>query len=142
MLAEPITQLIYRYQDAAVPPPYHRSIDIRIDAEKITLAVDSYGSILAKTEQDSPSDIMLKISNWIAECGISVKSRADASGEFNDKTTGNGIHFLKIMVQGKPILEGNTAAHDAGESARLMGDIETFAQRIRHCVDDFEQYVR
>lgn len=60
MLAEPITQLIYRYQDAAVPPPYHRSIDIRIDAEKITLVVDSYGSILAKTEQDSPSDIMLK----------------------------------------------------------------------------------
>jgi hypothetical protein len=38
--------------------------------------------------------------------------------------------------------EMNTAAHDDKESARLMGDIETFVQRIKHCGYDFGRYVR
>ena len=44
-----ITKLVYQYDDASVPPEYHRSYMISIDSEQIHLVVDSYGDVLKDT---------------------------------------------------------------------------------------------
>lgn len=135
-----ITELIYRYQDASVPPPYHRSFEIRIDTEKITLVVDSYGSILAMTEQASPPDIMVQLSQWIAQNHITAihGTAHDINTHFS---TGAGTHFLTLFNEQEVIFEADTAAHENNDNARLAGDIESFAHHIKRCVKDFEQYI-
>lgn len=38
--------LLYRYQDASVPPQYHRSYTIRVTPRQVYYAIDSYGKII------------------------------------------------------------------------------------------------
>lgn len=40
--------LIYDFQDASVPPPYHRSYTIRVTAEQVYFAISDYSQILSK----------------------------------------------------------------------------------------------
>lgn len=40
--------LIYNFQDASVPPPYHRSYTIRVTAEQVYFAISDYSQILSK----------------------------------------------------------------------------------------------
>ena len=39
---------IYDFQDASVPPPYHRSYTIRVTAELVYFAISDYSQILSK----------------------------------------------------------------------------------------------
>jgi hypothetical protein len=38
--------IVYRFNDASVPPEYHRSYTLTADAESVNLVVDSYGDVL------------------------------------------------------------------------------------------------
>ena len=41
-----IKKITYHFQDASVPPEYHRSYTVIVDKDRLTITVDSYGDIL------------------------------------------------------------------------------------------------
>ena len=45
-----IKEITYRFQDASIPPEYHRSYTITIDKDRLKITVDRYGDILAEKE--------------------------------------------------------------------------------------------
>jgi hypothetical protein len=50
--ANRIMEIVYRYKDASIPPEYHRSYTIQVNANRMHIVVDSYGAILAERTYD------------------------------------------------------------------------------------------
>ncbi len=49
--------VIYKFNDASVPPAYHRSFELTITAARARLVVDSYGDILADEEVSGVDEV-------------------------------------------------------------------------------------
>ena len=43
-----LSSVEYHFQDASVPPPYHRSITIRVSLDSVDYVIDSYGDVVAE----------------------------------------------------------------------------------------------
>jgi len=48
--------LVYRFNDASVPPEYHRSYTLTADSESAHLVVDSYGDVLHDVTEPNDAD--------------------------------------------------------------------------------------
>ena len=49
--------IVYRFNDASVPPEYHRSYTLTADAESVNLVVDSYGDVLHDVTEPNVDDV-------------------------------------------------------------------------------------
>lgn len=82
-----ITQITYRFDDASVPPPYHKSYTITISREKISMAVDSYGKILSSSSHAMTEDGFSEIASALNQYGIKKVRKKESMG----CTGGEGI---------------------------------------------------
>jgi hypothetical protein len=135
-----ITRLIYHYQGASVPPPYHRSFALTVDAERIHLVITSYDETLADVEQVAPADIMLQLAQWIRDYQLVAMPRQVIRPAL-PANTGAAIHSLTLYTGQQKIMDASTTTQADASTAILTGDIESFARQLTQCVDHYETYM-
>jgi len=132
-----IHQIIYHYQDASVPPRYHRSYEITISPGLVEITVDSYGDILSEknyTLSDKQYDNLIHSLNKI-EIG---------KAEFTEDNgcTGGTSETISFFESRDEIISG-TVYHCGGkDTGNLKGDIQAFADDVKKLVPDLDKLLQ
>lgn len=80
------------YNDASVSPDYHRSYDINIRIDSITVLIDSYSDTLFFKKIKSPKDVFKKLNSFIEKNKIRSNEK-----EFNDdENSCTGAYSISI----------------------------------------------
>ena len=58
--------IVYDFYDSAVPPPYHRSLELTVDESQSRLVIDSYGDVLADESQPTPPEVWSALTDGLA----------------------------------------------------------------------------
>jgi len=127
----------YRYQDASVPPEYHRSYTISVTPERVYFSVDSYGMILL---EDS---FKLKGGRYhtFAEAllVLDIRKRDDRS---DDRCTGGTTDRLELFIGQGNELKGHVyhcAREDFGD---LEGEVAAAVELFKGLVPDLVKKVK
>ena len=129
-----IMEIVYRYQDASIPPEYHRSYTIQVNANRVHIVVDSYGAILAERTYDISekrfNDLLESLKkNKIRHC-IRMRVESGCIGETTEKIS---------LFNGSNQLFTGQVYHCSGKDyGNLCGDIEAFADEVKSLVPDIE----
>lgn len=132
-MTTPMTRLVYRYQGPAIPPPYQRTIEVTIDAEKSRLIVTCVDEVLVNREQPAPANILIKLAQWLQADHLSALPRHSNVAR-QPPMTGAGMHTLKIYHGQQLVMDASTAQFADQATAILSGDIESFANRLRQAI--------
>lgn len=90
---ESVYRLIYRYEDASLPPEFHRSYTINVMNEKIHISIDSYHKVLGKK---SLPITKTKYQSFVAAIlGLNIKVREEVK---SNGCTGGTSDKLDIYI--------------------------------------------
>lgn len=89
-------QIVYHFQDASVPPPYHRSYVITVREGESHVVVDSYGDVLADTSYALSAAAWENLRSLTAD--LQKPGRYEAKG-----ATGTSGNLLTLYSAGKEI---------------------------------------
>lgn len=138
MKEQKINFLIFHFQDASVPPEYHRSYTLTFEENKTHLIVDSYGDVITDTLLNLSEEDTQKIFSLIDKYNIKNKPKNN-----DDKgcTGGTGISIKygldkDVFCDGYAYFCGGTAEGD------LHGDISSFEKDIIELIPKFNTYLK
>ena len=101
--ADGIDKLVLHFQDASVPPPYHRSYTITVTPSSIVKVVDSYGTIVSESKaRFQAADFNLLVDGLLK---LKIKSGAPAG----DGCTGGTGRSIKLLAGSKLVLESSSS---------------------------------
>lgn len=87
--ADPTTTMVrVQFRDSSVPPEYHRSWDLVLDADGIELVVDSYGDVVAKEAARMPAE---EWEEFVAGLAEDVEDLGEPSTVDGDCDGGTGM---------------------------------------------------
>jgi hypothetical protein len=129
-----ITEIVYHFGDASVPPMYHRSFTLTVTTGKITVVVDSYGEILADESYDISATQFDDIKKSLRIHKISNCTLVDDEG-----CTGGTSESISYSSAGDELFSGWVYHCGGKDSGNLCGDIEGFAADVKRLVPDLEQ---
>jgi len=131
-----IKEITYRFQDASVPPEYHRSYTVTIDKGKLKITVDRYGDILAEKEYRIEKN---QFEGLIASLKKNKIKRTELGGD--DGCTGGTSEIISYSNLSEEIFSG-TVYHCGGEDfGNLGGNVRGFAQDIKEIVPDVKKLI-
>jgi hypothetical protein len=125
--ADGIDQLVLRFQDASVPPPYHRSYTITVTPSSIVKVVDSYGTIVSEAKARFQAADFNRLVDGLLK--LKVKSGSAAS----DGCSGGTGRSVKLLAGSKLVLESsssNCGGKSQGPFAaaeKWVGEVEAVA---------------
>jgi hypothetical protein len=109
-----IDKVELRFRDASVPPQYHRSYTITLQAGSIRKAVDSYGTPISSA--DAPLE-KAELDKLLADLGkLGLK---DGAGDLAGCTGGTG-YTLRAFAGGKKVLEASSESCGGKEAGPLV----------------------
>ena len=127
----------YRYQDASVPPEYHRSYTLRVTPERVYLSVDSYGTILLEDAFTLKPD---RYESFVdAMLAVNIRKREERT---EDGCTGGKTDHLELFTSQANELKGyvyHCALQDFGD---LEGDIAAAVELFKGLVPDLGKRVQ
>jgi hypothetical protein len=131
-----IKEITYRFQDASVPPEYHRSYTITIDKGRLKITVDRYGDILAEEEYRIEKN---QFEGLIASLKKNKIKRTKLGDD--DECTGGTSETISYSNLSEKIFSG-TVYHCGGKDfGNLGGNVRGFAQEIKEIVPDIKKLV-
>ena len=131
-----IKEITYRFQDASVPPEYHRSYTITIDKGRLKITVDRYGEILTEKEYRIEKN---QFEGLIASLKENKIKKAELGGD--DGCTGGTSEIISYTNLSEEIFSG-TVYHCGGKDfGNLGGNVRGFAQDIKEIVPDVKKLV-
>ncbi len=68
--------ITYQFNDASVPPEYHRSYRITVSKDDASIVVDSYGDVLSQATVDTPDWAWDALSDGVARVAMLESSNA------------------------------------------------------------------
>ncbi len=134
---ESATRIIYEFQDSSVPPPYHRSYIIIIEAAAASITVDSYGEILAEEQINLGKGVFPAVLALIEEAEIGRRRNA-AEDEGCTGGTGEG---LTLERNGEELFSAWVYHCGGDDYGTLTGGIENVAVKIRGLFDNFSELI-
>lgn len=75
-IVDALTLFHYHFQDASLPPPFHRSYSIRVDSNQVQVWVYSYGDTLASEVYPLPDRALERIGEALLKNNISKHKKA------------------------------------------------------------------
>ena len=127
------TKIVYRFQDASIPPQYHRSYTITVTKDQINLAVDIYDTVIKEATYDLPDPTMQDLLGFLKMFQVTEKEPGRAAKE----CTGGTSKLLTVYSNEKVLLKG-IAYHCAGRvEGSLSGDIDAFTGKMEELIPDF-----
>lgn len=136
--SQEITKINYKYYGSSLPPQYHRSFNIEIEPDKISMTVDSYGRVLAESSHPLTNEQYLRILNSLYENGI--KTRRSNKDE-NSGCTGG--HEVAIMVAGPAgeIFSGSNYYCGGKIYGDLDGNTDAFLEELKKYIPNFSHLI-
>ena len=114
---EDVDELVYRYQDASVPPHYHRSYSITATEDRILRVVDSYGDEIERQEAPlNPGELR----TLLAEVERSLARRATPVEQAG--CTGGTGESVTVSRKGEPLFRASVYHCGGKDSGDLVGN--------------------
>ena len=132
--ANRIMEIVYRYKDASIPPEYHRSYTIQVNANRVHIVVDSYGAILAERTYD----ISEKRFNDLLESVKKNKIRHCIRMRVESGCTGGTTEKISLFNGSNQLFIGHVYHCRGKDYGNLCGDIEAFSDEVKSLVPDIE----
>lgn len=120
-----IDKVVYRFQDASVPPPDHRSYTITVTPNEISKVVDSYGDIVSEQANAINAGQFQALLAGMEALGI--ESAAQAEGEERG-CTGGTSDSLQVYAGNEQVLAGTAASCGGDVSGTIVGDVRGVAK--------------
>lgn len=117
----------YHFQDASVPPEYHRSYSWIITETSIRYISDSYGTILKDTTQEISLEKWEQCKTAFLNCGIKNKKEV----ELNKGCTGGTSIRIRTWFNEKENFSGYASKCGGEIEGNLTGDSEKFLNKIK-----------
>lgn len=130
-LPKNIDKIEYRFQDASVPPEYHRSYTWIIKQGKIQYILDSYGTILKDTTIEISDFKWEQCKTAFLKCGI----KNQKSTESNQGCSGGTRVTIRTWLNGKEIFLGSKYICGGRTEGNLAGDTDKFLLNIEMGID-------
>lgn len=127
-----LQKIVYHFQDASVPPKYHRSYTIEVTSDKAKMTVDSYGDIISEAEHNINNDQFITLSSLLDTYHISVKEQTNDEG-----CTGGTAESIYYKTIDGVEFDGFVYHCGGKDFGTLKGDISKFAEEIKKLVPDF-----
>lgn len=125
--ADAVTEIVFAFQDASVPPPYHRSWEVTITPTSIRKVVDSYGDVLSDTTAALTTAQFAEIVAALAAAELTIVEAT--SGTRGGGCTGGTGNSLRLR-RGEAVTTGSVE-HCGGEHAgTLRGDVDAFTSAL------------
>jgi hypothetical protein len=125
----PFDELEYRYQDASVPPEYHRSYSIIISDGKLRYTVDSYGDVIGDTTISIDKAKWEKVQGFFSKA-ISNRKRT----ELKPGCTGGTGESITTRLAGNVVFNGANYYCAGQTDGDLEGDIDGLLEIIKEGV--------
>jgi murein DD-endopeptidase MepM/ murein hydrolase activator NlpD len=126
-----IDKIEYRFNDASVPPEYHRSYSWIVTESKVQYILDSYGSILKDTTIEISELKWEQCKNAFLNCGIKNHKNSNS----NQGCTGGTSVTIKTWLNGKENFSGTNYYCGGKTEGNLTGDTEKFLLNIQLGID-------
>lgn len=132
-----ITEIIYHFLDASVPPPYHRSFTLTVTQSEVRVVVDSYGEVLADQTYPLEEGVFHELVDFLTESDIRPADLVSPEG------TGGTTETLKVYAGSEELMSGWIYRCAGEEFGTLTGeDLEELATRLRALVPDLPELLR
>jgi len=129
----PVAKIDYHFQDASIPPQYHRSYTISASDGKIHIVVDSYGDIVNEASYDISEQQMNALVDALEKYHIEQKSFDPEKS----KCIGGTSKAIKVYSANTLIIDGIAYACGGKVDGSLSGDIDSFARILESMIPDF-----
>jgi hypothetical protein len=122
-----ITSIVYRFGDSSVPPPYHRSYRIIVNAESFRFVVDSYGDVVKDTTVQISKEKWESCKNLLNSCKIQKGN----DGKEPEGCTGGTTKNIQVLNNDKVVFEAGNYYCGGQIFGDLKGDVETFVSKLK-----------
>lgn len=121
----------YHFQDASVPPEYHKSYSWIITESSIRYVANSYGTVLKDTTQQISIEKWEQCKTAFLNCGI--KNKKEVTHEKG--CTGGTSITIKTWLNEKENFSGFASKCGGEIEGNLTGDTEKFLSKIKEGID-------
>lgn len=132
-----ITEIVYRFLDSSVPPPYHRSYTITVTPQEVRVVVDSYGDVIADETTPLEPGVFDGLVSALTESDIRPCETVEPDG-----CTGGTTGSLTVSAGSDTVLSGWVHHCGGREYGNLQGNLEEFADRMRALVPNLAELRR
>jgi hypothetical protein len=120
-------EVVYRFQDASVPPPHHRSVTITLKQDSFLRVVDSYGDELERQEGTLDDAAFSTLVDAFAKA--SIQPLPDGVGVAG--CTGGTSETVRLSHQGKEVFVGTIDHCGGGDTPDFRGDLGPFIEAVK-----------
>ena len=113
--------LIFKFRDASVPPPYHRSYTITLTQHSISKWVHSYGETVSLLERALTTPEFEQVQNQYSISKIAPSVKPEQKGP--QPTGGTGME-LTCYLQEKEVFSGSLEKCAGQTTGTISGDID------------------
>ncbi len=136
---ESLTSFQYHFQDASVPPPFHRSYSIRADTNNVQVTVHRYGDTLATATYPLPDSALQRIGQAIWDNGIQQhKKKKTLEG-----CTGGVGHEIAYTAQvDSATFSARRYVCGGSYEGDLKGEVDQFLKDIAFLVPELDSLIK
>lgn len=120
-------EIVYRFQDASVPPPHHRSVTITAKAGSILRVVDSYGDEIERQE----GKLEEKDFSALSDAFGAAKIRPLPDGVGVAGCTGGTSEIVRLFHQGEEVFAGTIDHCGGSDTPDFRGDLGPFIDAVK-----------
>jgi hypothetical protein len=121
-------EIVYRFQDASVPPAYHRSVTITVQRGTILRVVDSYGDEIERHEARLDEQHFRELVALFTEAGV----RSREPGDDNlAGCTGGTSESIRLSHGGEQVFAGTIKRCGGEDVASFTGDLGPFISALK-----------
>jgi hypothetical protein len=132
-----ITKIVYHFEDASVPPQYHRSYTITVTPDSVKIVVNSYGEILADRGYKTSNDQFLEVVQSLVMNDI----RRQPLGENKGCTGGTG-EGLSYWDETGEIFSASVYHCGGRDSGDLAGNIKSFSEDLSTLIPELDTLLK
>ncbi len=121
------TRLEYHYQDASVPPPFHRSYRLTVTPTEAHLRVDSYGEVVNEVTRPLPPEAFVELTTVVEAAGL----RSVPETEPEEGCSGGTGESLALFAEDALLLRGSLSHCGGGTYGDLAGDLPAVREAAR-----------
>jgi hypothetical protein len=128
---------IYDFEDASVPPAYHRSYTIKVTPAMAYLTINSYDNVLAKDSVSISPDSYKKFAADIK--ALNIQNTKDPNDD--EGCTGGTTDNLELYSGSPEQVKGNIYHCGGKDYGDLSGDVTAATQVFRSMIPDINKKI-
>jgi hypothetical protein len=121
-------EIVYRFQDASVPPPDHRSVTITVQGGSILRVVDSYGDEIERHEARLDERHFEEFVDLFTKAGVRNREQDD---EKLAGCTGGTSESIRLSHRGNQVFAGRIERCGGEDVANFTGDLRPLISALK-----------